>query len=339
MPQNEAPPEKAGRGDTVLLAGNSSEISRKARITQAQTFDREQIESHVRLLHSLAAGCKGLILLTPIWEGESPRPQRFKIGDVDGMVRAVMTFEKVPGANMFAQYGSMRCELPPGKKGGESDVEAVFASVADIDSDKCVQCTIPVDPSYVIESSPGNFQRVYIFPRPLPVSKAKPVLCALHAAIGGDSAQRDCSHVWRIPGTANWPTKSKLARGRSPEPVMARIASPFEGLLVDPAELLALAPPVKKLLGAEKFSRSGNAVDEKRLRAALAVIPAHDRGVWLRIGMALHEAGLRDVWDDWSQTSDKFDPVDQDKTWNAFKAGGGITIATVFYHAKMRGWK
>jgi RepB DNA-primase from phage plasmid len=158
------------------------------------------------------------------------------------MVNAIMAFDGVPGVNLYAQYGTMHRDLSPGKKGGERDVEAVFAAVADIDNDKGSQRGIPIEPSYVVESSPGNFQHVYIFPSPLPFSEAKPVLCALHAAVGGDSAQKDCSHVWRIPGTLNWPTKSKIARGRSPEPAPVTVASPWQGLLVDPAEILALSP-------------------------------------------------------------------------------------------------
>jgi putative DNA primase/helicase len=81
------------------------------------------------------------------------------------------------------------------------------------------------------------------------------------------------------------------------------------------------------------------ACDERRLRSALSVIPSDDRDIWLRIGMACHSEGRRDAWDDWSRTSNKFDPATQDRTWNAFRSGGGITIGTIFYEAKMRGWK
>jgi hypothetical protein len=305
---------------------------------QEPHFRRDAIESHVRLLHERGARCGGFLVLTPIWEGHPPRPQRFMVGAVSEMAAAIMAFDGVRGVNLYAQYGTMRRELCPGKKGGECDVELVFAAVADIDNDKVAQCEIQIEPSYIVESSPGNFQRVYIFPNPLPVIEAKPVLCALHAAVGGDSAQKDCSHVWRIPGTLNWPTKSKLARGRSPEPAPVLIASSWEGLLVDPEELLALAPPGKATARANKqsFEAGGTA----RLRSALAAIPSNDRGVWLRVGMACHTNGLRDVWDAWSQTSDKFDQGDQDSTWDHFKdRPGGITAGTIFHEAKVRGWR
>ena len=230
MPRKRSRNPAVGRGGAremmLFLAGIAApfEFSPKARTRQAQTFDREQVESHVRLLHGLAAGCNGFVVLTPIWEGDPPRPQRFLVGDIAGMVAAIMTFDGVAGVNLYAQYGTMCRVLQHGKKGGERDIDRVLAAVADYDNDKGGQREIPVEASYIVESSWGNFQHIYVFPHPLPVSAAKPILLAMHAAIGGDSAQKDCSHVWRIPGTLNWPTKSKLARGRSPEPFLVRIA-------------------------------------------------------------------------------------------------------------------
>lgn len=187
--------------------------------------DRGAIEYHAGLLHRLAAGCSGHLVLTPIVEGFPPRPQRFMIGRVDRMVAAIMAYDGVPGVNLYAGYHTMRHNLEPGKRGGERDVEWVLAGVVDVDNDagKGGQAEIPLAASYVVSSSPGNFQCVYIFPKPLTACEAKPVLAALHAAIGGDVGQKDIAHVWRIPGTLNWPSKSKLARGRSPEPARVTI--------------------------------------------------------------------------------------------------------------------
>jgi hypothetical protein len=329
----------AGFGNASSREADGPEFYHKLNSLQSPRYDRAAIESHVRLLHAVAAGCSGVLILAPIWEGKPPRCQHFAVGVTESMIDAVMAFEGVPGVNLYSPWCVMRGDLAPGRKGAERDVQHVLAAVADIDNDKCIQREIQVEPSYIVESSPGNFQHVYIFPNPLPVSEAKPVLCALHAAVGGDSAQKDCSHVWRIPGTLNWPTKSKLARGRSPEPAPVLIASPFEGLIVDPEEFLALAPQVKATARAKQSSEVGG-TDEARLRSALAAIASDDRGVWLRVGMACHTEGLRDVWDAWSQTSDKFDQGDQDRTWDRFKdRPGGITAGTIFHEARMRGWR
>jgi hypothetical protein len=151
-----------------LRGQNNPEIPQSSHVAQAAQFDHTAVESHVRLIHSLAGGCEGFLLLTPIFEGQSPRPQRFAVGAITAMVGAIMAFDGAPGVNLYAQYGTMRRDLAPGKKGGECDVEAVFAAVADIDNDKHRHRTIAIEPSYVVESSPGNFQN-YIFPKPMPV--------------------------------------------------------------------------------------------------------------------------------------------------------------------------
>jgi hypothetical protein len=170
------------------------------------------------MLHSLAAGFAGHLTLLALQEGASPRPMRFNVGDTDAMIDAAMAYSGVPGVNLFAPYALMSPSLRASQKGSEKDVLYSLAAVADVDADKCEQPKIALEASYSISTSPSNRQDIYIFAQPLPASVAKPVLIALHAAIGGDSAQKDLSHIWRVSGTLNWPTKAKLARGRSPIP-------------------------------------------------------------------------------------------------------------------------
>jgi len=74
--------------------------------------------------------------------------------------------------------------------------------------------------------------------------------------------------------------------------------------------------------------------DEDRVRDALRRVPAHDREVWLRVGMALKahfgERG-RPLWNEWAATcSEKFDPKAQARVWRSFRRSG-IGIATIFY--------
>ena len=51
----------------------------------------------------------------------------------------------------------------------------------------------------------------------------------------------------------------------------------------------------------------GGLDDRPRIEVALRHIPADDRDLWLRIGMAI-KAGMGedgfDLWDDWSRSSD-----------------------------------
>ena len=80
----------------------------------------------------------------------------------------------------------------------------------------------------------------------------------------------------------------------------------------------------------------------KRIQSALSYIPADPYQNWLQCGMALHSDGslqARELWDQWSEQSKKFNPVDQDRTWASFSQGGGITLGRLFYLAKMHDWK
>lgn len=83
--------------------------------------------------------------------------------------------------------------------------------------------------------------------------------------------------------------------------------------------------------------------DLPRARSALKAIPADDRETWLSVGAALKEdfgEDGRELWDEWAQTSSKFDGSDQERTWNGFVSRpGGVTIATVFHLAQKQGWK
>ena len=77
--------------------------------------------------------------------------------------------------------------------------------------------------------------------------------------------------------------------------------------------------------------------------ALLHISAKCDRDTWLRVGMALHDAlgdGGKAVWRDWSATAPTLlVERDLDRDWKSFKAGGGITIASVFKMARDGGWR
>lgn len=85
--------------------------------------------------------------------------------------------------------------------------------------------------------------------------------------------------------------------------------------------------------------------DWSRIKSALSAIKdASERQTWLEIGQALHaasdgaERGFR-LWCKWSQRCpDKYNDRDQRRTWNSFRRGG-ITISTLFMHARNAGWQ
>lgn len=78
------------------------------------------------------------------------------------------------------------------------------------------------------------------------------------------------------------------------------------------------------------------------IRAALSYIPAQDRDIWVRMGMAvkseLGEDGFA-LWEAWSRTADNYNARDARDVWKSIKSNGEISIATLFYEAKGHGWR
>jgi hypothetical protein len=74
-------------------------------------------------------------------------------------------------------------------------------------------------------------------------------------------------------------------------------------------------------------------IEVEDVRRVLERIDADDREVWFKVGAALqHQFGEdgRELWDEWSQTSHKFDPRDQERTWRGFKpARPGAPTASI----------
>jgi len=81
--------------------------------------------------------------------------------------------------------------------------------------------------------------------------------------------------------------------------------------------------------------------DLDRIREALQFIDASDRETWLRMGMAikskLADTGF-DVWEAWSLQAESFNTKDARDVWKSIRAGGKVTIGTLFYEAKASGW-
>ncbi|PUE89167.1 hypothetical protein C7T79_23390, partial [Xanthomonas oryzae pv. oryzicola] len=66
-----------------------------------------------------------------------------------------------------------------------------------------------------------------------------------------------------------------------------------------------------------------------------------DYEMWIIMGQAIHDHddSLYDLWDKYSQFSDKYDPqVTLDK-WNSFGGGRGIGLGTLFHHAQEAGYQ
>ncbi|WP_458387316.1 DUF3987 domain-containing protein [Rhizobium redzepovicii] len=212
-------------------------------------FDEAAIRTHIQMLHSLADGIDG-VLVTSVYfadpTGDSDAPgavTHHAIGDIDGMVDAIMAHATTPNANVFTGLQVMRKGLPRGKRGGEADIIAVLGLVVDLDADTGKAGEMPIAPNAVLETSPGNFQPFVILDRPLSPAEAKPLAAALKRATGSDHGTADIAHVWRIPGCLNWPNRKKLERGRSSEPVGVVVDLAWDGSLTAVDDLRASLEP------------------------------------------------------------------------------------------------
>jgi Family of unknown function (DUF5906)/RepB DNA-primase N-terminal domain len=214
-------------------------------------FDRELVHAHIRLLHDLAArvkadlGIDGQLVLACY--GENPdtgvktgnQVMKFGIGHgVEQMVDAIMALEHHPHLNVYVPFHVVRFGLGPRERGGLRDIVAVLALVVDQDADKDKAGELPLLPHYVIESSPGNKQPVYVLAKAMLPEEAHGYAKALQRFTGTDSGTGDVAHVWRVPGTLNWPNRQKVherKRPRTPQPV--RVLEPWLGEVID-AEVL-----------------------------------------------------------------------------------------------------
>jgi hypothetical protein len=86
---------------------------------------------------------------------------------------------------------------------------------------------------------------------------------------------------------------------------------------------------------------AGSLDERARIQAALRHIPADDRVLWVRVGMAI-KAGLGEdgfaLWDDWSRSSNRYRETDARRTWRSLRSDGGVQLGTLFFEAEERGY-
>ena len=309
----------------------------------APAFDEAAIRAHCAILHKLADGLDGLIVSCVFFsnpDGDTDIPgevSHHRVGDVDGMVEAVMAHAETPNANVFAGAQVMRKGIARGKRGKESDILAVLGLVVDLDADTGKAGDLPAEPNYVLETSTGNFQPFYLLDRPLPPEEAKPLAAALKRATGSDHGTADITHVWRIPGTLNWPNRKKLERGRDRAPVPVSVDLSWDGATTATgalqgalAQWWAAAPSAASVALGDVPTADGVTVSETAAEM-LAACDVGDRSAWAaKVVEQLAFDGLEaeqaaavflGATGDWFRRYDNRDPLaDFRRTWAKFGA-------------------
>lgn len=167
---------------------------------------------------------------------------------------------------------------------------------------------------------------------------------------------KKCGHSLRLPGrhyrrpvwSRVWsPKRQRWLTGTAAiNSLMRLIGRPVDPATVIPPEFSIGKPPART----PRKSR-GNPDRETRLaREALSYLPNKGPGLdyddWLTIGMALknladQEAAF-DLWDQWSQQSDKYDAESLEARWESFQpadsATGMVGLGSLFRRAMDQGW-
>lgn len=224
-----------------------------------------------------------------------------------------------------------------GKGRKSTDVTDITALFVDADGSPDLQTLkrAAVRPHLIVETSPGHYH-AYWRTQGVPLEGFGEAQKQLAEQFGSDRQVCDLSRAMRVPGSINW---------KHGEPFQVRViyrdeeAKPIKWKRF--AAQMQLTGTAKRaaLVGADGASGGQDlSFDVAKLKEALAKIPPDDRSIWLRVGMAIHSAlpnrGGRELWDEWSRRSTKFQPEDQETTWRYFKNGGGIKLATIFWLAE-----
>lgn len=120
-------------------------------------------------------------------------------------------------------------------------------------------------------------------------------------------------------------------------------ADPLDGAPIADAPDWLVAPRAADVhaLGGRRLTGYLDPQRRADLEAALAYIDADDYTTWVNVGMALHSTGAPEafeLWDTWSQRSDKYDAAGQRRKWASFGRRDGLHVESIFVWAVDRGW-
>lgn len=158
------------------------------------------------------------------------------------------------GAGVFVTINSVK-----GNKRVAGQMSRVRALFADFDEPGTVPAEWPVEPSILVESSPGKFHAYWLVDGPFPHDEFKPAMRRLVQIFGSDPKVVDYVRVLRVPGFLH----------QKGEPFMVRLAS-MSGELFTHADLKEwLGFEAEKAPERVKFENKGVATDNPYLRVGV----------------------------------------------------------------------
>ncbi len=218
-------------------------------------------------------------------------------------------------------------------------VRAVYA-----DLDDGLPKSWPLEPSFVVNSSPGKYQAYWLLSDELTREQFANVMRGIGQRWGSANEAKDICRVLRVPGFWHQKNKDKPYRVRFHGEVSEEPARYTAAKLGRVFAVKAEKPKAQR----KRLLPSNDNWTSDDVRSLLEVIPAYwwdERENWLAAGMALHDhfdggpTGY-DIWCHFSQQSDKFDERDSQHTWNSFgQKSGGVTLGSLVHAAKEHGWE
>lgn len=224
-----------------------------------------------------------------------------------------------------------------GKGRKATDVTEIMALFVDADGSPDLKTLkrAAMHPHLIVETSPGHYHAYWRL-QGVPLNRFGDAQKQLAEKFGSDRQVCDLSRAMRVPGSINWkhgePFQVRVIyRDEEAKPIKwERFAAQMQLTATERS-----AAPVSADGGG---GRQDPSLDVAKVKEALAKIPPDDRSIWLHVGMAIHSAmpnrGGRELWDEWSRRSTKFQAEDQETTWRYFKTGGRIKLATIFWLAE-----
>lgn len=266
----------------------------------ASLIDDQTVRAFLEIIHAHAASAldgvskPGLLQLVQIHPSGPAAPSlRFDIGAVEHMTEAAVRGAK-NGYNVYIEARTLAENASRKGRGSLDDTRGLFAFVVDSDGDKGKAGSLSIEPSLIIESSPGNHHFWLFLERALSVREARSLGDAIRAGTGADSATGVVTQPYRVPGTPNYPNSKKIARGRVVAPTNLVQHS---GRLWTPASLSAAFPaaPVadRNFTGAARTGTGTTASGDVHELLSLPATASMDRSAqFQKAAYAAYRCGL-----------------------------------------------
>jgi hypothetical protein len=218
------------------------------------------------------------------------------------------------------------------------------------DDDKGYKGDFPLEPSLIVQTSPGRQHRYWLVADHWPTDEEgeadfRSVMQTLVDCYGADPQATDLSRVMRLPGFHHSKSERHLVAivgGNAKHYTRKEILEHFS-----PKELYGTAEKIDAESAISEVEDTITDDELARIADALSHIAPEDRDNWLTVGMALHhytkgaENGY-EIWDEWSKTTKakNYSEKKQKSAWDGFSEDrrNPKTIASLYRLARKNGW-